>query len=91
MYEPCGLISITDRKKIELTGIKAVDSFDEFTITLTVSCGKLSVEGEGLTITVLDLDRGVVCAEGKIGAVLYSDTETDSEKGFMSRLFGGKK
>ena len=90
MNTACGLINITDRRKIELTGVKSVDSFDEGLITLTVSCGRLTVEGEGMNITVLDLDRGVICAEGVINAVLYSDMAGAGEKGMFSRLFGGK-
>jgi sporulation protein YabP len=91
MNESCGLVTITDRRKAEFTAIKAVDSFDEYGIVLSVSCGKLSVEGEGLNITVLDLDKGIVCAEGKICAVVYSDSENTNDKGFISRLFGGRK
>lgn len=91
MNQPCGLINITDRRKIELTGVKSVDSFDESIVTLTVSCGKLVVEGEGMNITVLDLDKGVICAEGIINAVVYSDAVNSVEKGLFSRIFGGKR
>ena len=44
----CGNITVTDRKNIELTGVVSVDSFDEYVITLTVQCGTLTVEGDGL-------------------------------------------
>ena len=90
MNEACGLVNITDRRKIELTGIKAVDSFDEFAITLSVISGKLCIEGEGLSITVLDLDKGLVCAEGKISAVIYTDGNVNVQRGFFKGLFGGK-
>ena len=90
MSESCGMINVTDRRKIELTGIKSVDSFDEYTVTLSVEGGKLSVEGEQLNITVLDLDRGVVEAQGVINAVVYSDAPQAKEKGVMSKLFGKK-
>ena len=89
MNEPCGIINITDRRKIELTGIKAVDSFDEFTISLSVICGKLVIEGEGLNITVLDLDKGIVAAEGTVNAVIYTE-ENIRRNGVFSKIFGGK-
>lgn len=84
----CGMITVTDRKNIELTGIRAVESFDEYTITLSVSCGTLTVEGEGLCIGVLDLDKGKVSASGTVNAVYYSDTAASVKKGMLSRMFG---
>ena len=89
MNEACGIINITDRRKIELTGIKALDSFDEYSVSLTVVCGKLVVEGEGLNITVLDLDRGVVTAEGIINAVVYTE-ENVRKQGVFSKMFSGR-
>ena len=88
---PCGIISITDRRIIELTGIVSIDSFDEGTIVLTVSCGTLTIEGEHLNITVLDLDKGKVCATGKINSIYFSDVMPSGGKGFMSALFGNKR
>ena len=88
---PCGIVNITDRKIIELTGIVSIDSFDEGMIVLTVSCGTLTIEGEQLNITVLDLDKGKVCATGKINSVFYSDVLQSTGKGFMSALFGNKR
>ena len=90
MNENCGIVNLTDRRKIELTGIKSVDSFDEYSIVLSVLCGKLTVEGEGLGITVLDLDKGLVCAEGKINAFVYSEKKEYEHIGLFSRFFGGK-
>ena len=91
MNDAIGLVNITDRRRIELTGIKAIDSFDEYSVVLTVSCGKLTVEGEQLGVTVLDLDKGIVCAEGHINAVIYSDRIDGERHGFLSGLFGGKR
>ena len=83
----CGSITVTDRASIELTGILSVDSFDEFTITLNVSSGKLMIEGENLKIGVLDLEKGKVSAGGRINAVYYIDG-SPAESGFLTRLFG---
>lgn len=89
--DTCGSVTLTDRRKIELTGIRSVASFDEYEVCLAVDCGKLTVEGEGLSISVLDLDRGVVVAEGLITAVIYSDSKIEPRKGLISRLFSAKE
>lgn len=87
---PCGIINITDRKSAEFTGVNSVDSFDEYTVNLSVSCGTLTVEGEKLSITVLDLDKGKVCVVGRINSVSYSDEQQETQRGLFSKLFGGK-
>ena len=84
----CGMININDRKSIQLTGVISVDSFDEFYIALTVSCGTLNIEGEGLNITTLGLDKGHVSASGNINGVYYSDGESNKQKSVVSKLFG---
>ena len=86
--KPCGIINISDRKTIQLTGVVSVDSFDEYNISMTVSCGTLNVEGEGLNITTLDLDKGHVSASGTINGVYYNDSENSGKKGLALRLFG---
>lgn len=86
--KPCGIINITDRKSIQLTGVVSVDSFDEYYISLTVSCGTLNIEGEGLNITTLDLDKGHVSASGTINGVYYNENDSSKQKGVVSRLFG---
>lgn len=84
----CGNITVTDRKNIELTGVVSVDCFDEYVITLTVQCGTLTVEGEGLKLNELDLDRGRVTAVGRINAVYYSEQSAAAKGGVLSRIFG---
>lgn len=84
-----GTVHLTDRKTAELTGIKSVDSFDEFSVCLTVSDTSLVVEGEQLHITELDLDKGKVAIKGQINAVVYSDL-VQKRKGVLSGLFGAK-
>ncbi len=87
MQETCGMITITDRKKVTLTGISSVESFDEYEVVLSVSCGTLTVEGENLSITGLDLEKGTVEATGLIRCVAYSDAGS-GKKGLAARLFG---
>ena len=90
MNEICGNIKIEDRSRVEFTGVLAVDSFDEYGITLSVSCGSLCLEGERINITVLDLEKGIVEARGLITGVYYSDNDNKPQKkGGLSRLFKG--
>ena len=77
-------IVIKSRSAVEISNVTGVVSFDEEVIVLETDAGKLSVEGEGLRITVLSLETGVVSAVGKINAVAYLNEASARRK----RIFG---
>lgn len=79
-------VSMEDRKKITLTGVRDVDSFDEQTITLVTDFGELSLRGTGLHIGKLSTDSGEMTVEGKIDALVYSD-DAPRQSGFFGRVF----
>ena len=78
-------IVINARSAIEITEVTGVVSFDEEEITLETGTGKLSVEGEGLRITILSLESGVVCATGKINGIVYLNERTEKRQGLFGR------
>ena len=51
-------ISIDDRKQMKITGVSEVDSFDEQTVVLSTDLGRLTIKGENLKITGLDVLSG---------------------------------
>lgn len=78
-------IIIEQRKKLTITGVKDCLSFDEDTIILNTSLGKLAIKGIALHILNFDTSSGDFTAEGKINAVVY--TVEDSNGSFLSRIF----
>ena len=78
-------VTIENREKISLTGIVRVDSFDESEVTARLDSSTVSVYGQGLHISRLDLDGGILIIDGFINGVEYSDTE--SRGGLFQRLF----
>ena len=86
--EPVHNLILESRKKLTLSGIADVDSFDEESITLFTDTGSLCVRGEGLHIQKLSVETGEVSIEGHVDALLYTDGATGKHKGsFLSRLF----
>ena len=71
-------IIVEDRKKMTLTGVKDVLSFD-------TSLGKLTVKGSGLHIINFDTKSGDLSAEGRICALVYTSEEKNG--GVLSRIF----
>ena len=78
-------VILTSRSAVEITEVTGVVSFDEEEIVLETGTGKLSVEGEGLRITVLSLENGVVSAVGKINAIAYLNEATGKRSGLFGR------
>ncbi len=79
-------LSMQDRAKITLTGVKEVDSFDEQTITLSTDFGELSIKGSSLHIGNLSTDSGEMSIEGKVDALIYTD-DLPRQNGFFGRVF----
>lgn len=78
-------IIIENRKKFTLSGIKDVISFDEETVMLNSSQGRLVIKGMGLHIQSFEAETGDLIGEGKVNAVVYTADETSG--GFFSKLF----
>lgn len=78
-------IIIEDRKKLTLSGVKDVISFDDETLLLETVLGRLTVKGAGLHIVNFDTASGDLFAEGKIYAAAYTSDEKNG--GFFSRVF----
>ncbi len=75
------------RKKTEISGVEEVESFDESCVVLHTSCGEMTIEGEGLRVGTLDMERGVVVVDGRVCGIYYSDGEP-KKRGLRGRFFG---
>ena len=79
---------LENRKKLTLSGIEDVDSFDEECIILLTETGTLTVKGAVLHINRLSVETGEVLIEGEVDSLVYSDGDSGKTKGmgFLSRL-----
>ena len=79
-------IVLEDRKKLSMTGVKDVDSFDEESITVYTELGELTVRGSDLHINRLSVETGELMIEGSVFALVYTD-DAPQKEGFFSRVF----
>lgn len=80
-------IIIGDRKKITVTGIKSVDSFDDTMISATtVTDTVLNIEGSDLQIKDVNLDKLQFEASGNITGLYYIESASGSKKSIFSYL-----
>ena len=77
---------LEDRRKLSVSGVNDVGSFDEETIVAVTDYVELTVRGEKLHITKLSLEVGELSIEGNINCLQYSEVIQKSS-GFLSRVF----
>jgi sporulation protein YabP len=64
-------LTLTNRERMEASGVQKVISFDEQEINLETVVGSLILRGEGMHITHLDLTAGDLVVEGLITSLEY--------------------
>ncbi len=77
-------VILNNGRELFIEGVNEVLNFDETLISLITPLGELSIEGNELRITKYIMQSGEMCVLGKISALIYSETKTESKK----RLFG---
>lgn len=78
---------IEDRKKINISGVEDVESFDDESVVLVTTMGELTVRGSDIKIGKLSTESGDLSITGNIRAISYNDTDYDADRGFFSRIF----
>ena len=79
-------ISLKSRKRMSISGVREVISFDENAVNLRTVCGDLAIEGEGLHIGVLDTERGMVALEGdSVDGMWYLREDSANKRGLFAK------
>ncbi len=81
-------IKINDRKKISLSGIKKLVSFDPEEFLMDTTLGPLVLKGSNLEIVKLDTLSGNLNIKGKINSLTYLDgRDSKMKNNVLSKLF----
>lgn len=79
-------LQMTDRARLELTGVSDVDSFNDQVIVMNTSEGELTVAGRELHISALDLEAGRLNIDGQVVALEYADSRAPGRRGLWRML-----
>lgn len=71
-------INITERKRVEVTNVISLESFDSEGIFVNLEEDSVYITGENLHVEELDLSAGIMVASGDIGAVSYEKRKVKS-------------
>ena len=79
---------LENRKKLTLSGVVEVMSFDEEKIELTTKLGNLIIKGEDLKMNKLDVQNGDVIIAGSIASMVYNGKNIKkNNESLLSKLF----
>ncbi len=81
-------VCIKDRKTLDLTGVKKIESFDSYEFLIETSLGFLNIAGSDLTLVRLDQEKNEVSIRGNIDSMSYvaDKKKNRKDKGFNSLL-----
>ena len=79
-------ISLENRKRVFVDGVDEVISFDEYSVYMNTSLGRLLINGEQLHIQTLCLEKGNVVVDGEINEIIYESDQKNAKKGIFGRL-----
>lgn len=82
-------VTMMNRQNCLLTGIKDALSFDVREVILETEQGMLTIHGEDLHVSRLNLDSGEVDLDGRVDSLSYSDVSGINRKGesLFTKLF----
>lgn len=81
-------ILLKDRKHLEISGVKCIDSFDAQEFLIETTQGWMIIHGKELALNKLDTENGDVIIKGLINAIEYVTTKKgNTNESLFSRLF----
>lgn len=78
-------LTLNERKSLTLTGATEIISFDDNTVVLHTTLGRLTVHGQQLQLKTLSVEAGQAAVEGTITALIYEEPRPAG--GLLRRLF----
>ena len=76
-----------NREKLSITGVIDIHSFDDELVLVATEMGILTIKGNDLKMNKLNLDNNELVVEGKISALVYSETDMVKKGGMFNKIF----
>jgi len=79
---------LENKELLNVTGVDGVDNFNDESVVLITTKGKLTIKGEKLNISKLNVEEGKLMVKGVINSLIYSEYEGQREKvSLVKKLF----
>ena len=81
-------LTLENRERLGITGVEKVDSFNNECVILATNKGKITIKGNNLTISKLNVEEGKLTVNGLINSLVYSENSTEKDKvGLVKKIF----
>lgn len=81
-------LTLENRERLGITGVERVESFNNENVILATNRGKLTIKGNNISISKLNVEEGRLSVNGRIDSLLYSENSTEKEKvGLVKKIF----
>ena len=82
-------LTLKERKKLEITGVKKIESLNSEQFYIRTTLGDMLVRGSDLEMQHLDVDKGLLWIKGFVYSIEYVDNlKSKKEKSsLMGKLF----
>ena len=67
-------IIMENREKLSISGVKRGENFDDNIIILNTQMGQMTIKGENLHISKMDVDTGNLAVSGNFYGLIYNET-----------------
>ncbi|MBE6130106.1 MAG: sporulation protein YabP [Erysipelotrichaceae bacterium] len=83
------ILTLNNRKRLEITGVKKLESLNKTEFFVDTILGLLLIRGEDLEMQHLDIEKGILWIIGRVSSLSYLDEDTNKKKdeGFFKKLF----
>ena len=82
------ILTVEGRERITVTAVTDVDNFNEESILIKLTSGRLVIKGQKLHVQSLDLGEGKVVITGDIQSAIYTEKKKKkSKESFWKKLF----
>lgn len=78
---------LENKEILNVTGVESVDSFNDETVILLTSKGKLTIKGQKLNISKLNVEEGKLIVKGIIDTLMYSEHDQKEKVSLVRRIF----
>ena len=80
-------LMMENRERLSLTGVIDIHSFDDELVLVETQMGILTIKGNDLKMNKLNLDNNELIVEGKIVALIYSETDVMKKGKVLGKIF----
>lgn len=86
---PSQVVTLKNRKNLEITGIKKIESLNSEEFFIHTNLGEMLVRGEQLEMQHLDIEKGILWINGLVYSIEYVESlkKSKNKGNFLGKLF----